>query len=88
MHCLVNKVLFLETSFASTKRPLLQFKDVEKGQKDEKKDEGFPVTDSYTLFHLILPLANMHCAMLLIGWTTSTNDTEELIHVSWPSVSA
>lgn len=73
-----------------SEKPLLQSKDVEEGQKDEKRDEkndeGRPVTYSYTFFHLIFALASMYSAMLLTGWTSSTKDSEELVDVGWSSV--
>jgi hypothetical protein len=86
VYCLFNKVVCLAISFAGSEKPLLESKDVEEGQKDEKKDEGRPVTYSYTFFHLIFALASMYSAMLLTGWTSSTKDSEELVDVGWPSV--
>lgn len=54
-----------------------------KGKKEEKEAE--PVSYSYSFFHLIFALASMYSAMLLSGWTSSS-DSSGLIDVGWTSV--
>jgi serine incorporator 1/3 len=46
-----------------------------KGKKEEK--EARPVSYSYSFFHLIFALASMYSAMLLSGWT-STSESSDL----------
>ncbi|KAL9233097.1 hypothetical protein vseg_008135 [Gypsophila vaccaria] len=66
-----------------TKR-LLDSEDTEAGTN--KKDiESRPVTYSYTFFHLIFALASMYSAMLLSGWTSSS-ESSDLIDIGWSSV--
>lgn len=66
------------------KKPLLEGEDVEEGT--ENKDiEGRPVSYSYSFFHLIFALASMYSAMLLSGWTSSS-ESSDLIDVGWTSV--
>ncbi|KAJ8767542.1 hypothetical protein K2173_017611 [Erythroxylum novogranatense] len=71
------------------KKPLLESEDVEegKGKKEEgkKEEEARPVSYNYTFFHLIFALASMYSAMLLSGWTSSS-ESSELIDVGWTSV--
>ncbi|KAL2341236.1 hypothetical protein Fmac_009176 [Flemingia macrophylla] len=64
-------------------KPLLE-EDVEEG-KTEKEKEAKPVSYSYSFFHLIFALASMYSAMLLSGWT-STSESSDLIDVGWTSV--
>lgn len=71
--------------FPGDKRPLLDSEDVETG-KDKKKDSvAQPVSYSYSFFHLIFALASMYSAMLLSGWTSSSENSD-LIDVGWTSV--
>ncbi|CAK9173674.1 unnamed protein product [Ilex paraguariensis] len=68
------------------KKPLLDSKDVEGGkEKKETVAEARPVSYSYTFFHLIFALASMYSAMLLSGWTSSS-ESSDLIDVGWTSV--
>lgn len=64
--------------------PLLQSDDPESG-KEKKVAEARPVTYSYTFFHLIFALASMYSAMLLSGWTSSS-ESSDYIDVGWTSV--
>lgn len=66
----------------SDKKPLLGggFEEVESGGKATQ-----PVSYSYSFFHLIFTLASMYSAMLLSGWTSSS-ESSELIDVGWTSV--
>lgn len=66
---------------AGDKKPLLESDDVE----SSKGKEARPVSYSYSFFHLIFALASMYSAMLLSGWT-STSETPHLIDVGWTSV--
>lgn len=66
-----------------TSKPLLESGT---NAEDSKKDESKPVTYVYSFFYLIFALASMYSGMLLTGWTTSGQDTEELVNVGWPSV--
>jgi len=63
-------------------KPLLE--EVEEGKTKEEK-EARPVSYSYSFFHLIFALASMYSAMLLSGWT-STSERSDLIDVGWTSV--
>lgn len=65
------------------KKPLLE-SELEEG-KDKKEKEARPVSYSYTFFHLIFALASMYAAMLLSGWT-NTSDSSDLIDVGWTTV--
>ncbi|XP_027116189.2 probable serine incorporator [Coffea eugenioides] len=65
-------------------KPLLESDELEAG-KDKKDAEPRPVSYSYSFFLLIFALASMYSAMLLSGWT-STSDTSDLIDVGWTSV--
>ncbi|CAH9085800.1 unnamed protein product [Cuscuta epithymum] len=68
------------------KRPLLQTdEDVESGGKGKREVEARPVSYSYSFFHLIFTLASMYSAMLLSGWTSSS-ESSQLIDVGWTSV--
>lgn len=67
---------------AGASNPLLNSEDTESGKKDL---ESRPVSYSYTFFHLIFALASMYSAMLLSGWTSST-DSSDLIDIGWASV--
>ncbi|KAA3485472.1 putative serine incorporator [Gossypium australe] len=69
---------------AGTKKPLLEGDDVEEG-KETKEKEARPVSYSYSFFHLIFALASMYSAMLLSGWTSSS-DSSDLVDVGWTSV--
>lgn len=65
------------------KKPLLE-EELEEGKEKEER-EGQPVSYSYTFFHLIFALASMYSAMLLSGWTNSS-ESSDLIDVGWTSV--
>ncbi|OAY27866.1 probable serine incorporator [Manihot esculenta] len=65
------------------KKPLLEEK-LEEGE-EKKEKEAQPVSYSYTFFHLIFALASMYSAMLLSGWTNSS-ESSDLIDVGWTSV--
>ncbi|ESR33042.1 tms1 isoform f [Citrus sinensis] len=67
------------------KKPLLEGEDVEEGTENKKDIEGRPVSYSYSFFHLIFALASMYSAMLLSGWTSSS-ESSDLIDVGWTSV--
>ncbi|XVF38130.1 hypothetical protein REPUB_Repub20aG0072000 [Reevesia pubescens] len=69
---------------SGSKKPLLEGEDVEEG-KEKKEKEARPVSYSYSFFHLIFALASMYSAMLLSGWT-STSESSELVDVGWTSV--
>lgn len=64
-------------------KPLLE--DVEEGKTKKEEKEAKPVSYSYSFFHLIFALASMYSAMLLSGWT-STSESSDLIDVGWTSV--
>lgn len=70
---------------AAGKKPLLEGEDVEEGTENKKDIEGRPVSYSYSFFHLIFALASMYSAMLLSGWTSSS-ESSDLIDVGWTSV--
>ncbi|XP_039071140.1 serine incorporator 3-like isoform X1 [Hibiscus syriacus] len=70
---------------AGTAKPLLEGDDVEEGKEKEKEKEAPPVSYSYSFFHLIFALASMYSAMLLSGWTSSS-ESSDLIDVGWTSV--
>ncbi|CAI0559752.1 unnamed protein product [Linum tenue] len=60
--------------------------DVEEGKgKGKEAEYPRPVSYSYSFFHLIFALASMYSAMLLSGWTSST-ESADLIDVGWTSV--
>lgn len=65
--------------------PLLEAEKLEEGKEKEKETEARPVSYSYSFFHLIFALASMYSAMLLSGWTSSSDDSD-LIDVGWTSV--
>lgn len=65
-------------------KPLLDSDELEAG-KDKKDAEPRPVSYSYSFFLLIFALASMYSAMLLSGWTSSS-DSSDLIDVGWTSV--
>ncbi|KAK4587099.1 hypothetical protein RGQ29_024001 [Quercus rubra] len=69
------------------KKPLLEEEELEEGKEKEKKTdaEARPVSYSYMFFHLIFALASMYSAMLLSGWTNSS-ESSDLIDVGWTSV--
>lgn len=67
----------------SGSKPLLE--EVEEGKTKKEEKEAKPVSYSYSFFHLIFALASMYSAMLLSGWT-STSDSSDLIDVGWTSV--
>ncbi|XP_011010290.1 PREDICTED: probable serine incorporator [Populus euphratica] len=67
------------------KKPLLEAEELEEGKEKKKEAEGQPVSYSYTFFHLIFALASMYSAMLLSGWT-DTSESSSLIDVGWTSV--
>ncbi|CAI9118607.1 OLC1v1020199C1 [Oldenlandia corymbosa var. corymbosa] len=66
------------------KAPLLKSDELEAG-KESAETAAPPVTYSYSFFHLIFALACMYSAMLLSGWTDSS-ETSDLINVGWTSV--
>ncbi|GMI64264.1 hypothetical protein like AT3G06170 [Hibiscus trionum] len=66
---------------AGTAKPLLEGDDVEEG----KEKEARPVSYSYSFFLQIFALASMYSAMLLSGWTSSS-ESSDLIDVGWTSV--
>ncbi|XP_048235246.1 probable serine incorporator isoform X2 [Ricinus communis] len=68
---------------SDAKKPLLE-EQLEEG-KEKKETEARPVSYSYTFFHLIFALASMYSAMLLSGWTSSS-ESSDLIDVGWTSV--
>ncbi|KAH9616939.1 hypothetical protein KSS87_009113 [Heliosperma pusillum] len=70
---------------AGGSKPLLDSDDTEAGGADRKDMESRPVSYSYTFFHLIFALASMYSAMLLSGWTSSS-DNSDLIDIGWASV--
>lgn len=70
---------------AGAKQPLIESEDPEAG-KEKKEQEARPVSYSYTFFHLIFALASMYSGMLLSGWTSSSDDSSDLINVGWTSV--
>ncbi|XP_010546830.1 PREDICTED: serine incorporator 3 isoform X2 [Tarenaya hassleriana] len=63
--------------------PLLE--DPEDGKKKSNETEPRPVSYSYSFFHVIFALASMYAAMLLSGWTDSS-ESASLIDVGWTSV--
>ncbi|CDO98987.1 unnamed protein product [Coffea canephora] len=65
-------------------KPLLESDELEAG-KDKKDAEPRPVSYSYSFFLLIFALASMYSAMLLSGWTSSS-ESSDLIDVGWTSV--
>ncbi|XP_059463192.1 uncharacterized protein LOC132192024 [Corylus avellana] len=67
------------------KKPLLEAEELEEGKEKKKETEARPVSYSYTFFHLIFALASMYSAMLLSGWTDSS-ESSDLIDVGWTSV--
>ncbi|KAK7855736.1 uncharacterized protein LOC111994108 [Quercus suber] len=71
------------------KKPLLDEEELEEGKEKEKEKktdaEARPVSYSYMFFHLIFALASMYSAMLLSGWTSSS-ESSDLIDVGWTSV--
>ncbi|XP_010464184.1 PREDICTED: probable serine incorporator [Camelina sativa] len=58
--------------------------DPEDGKKGSEA-EARPVSYSYSFFHIIFALASMYAAMLLSGWTDSS-ESASLIDVGWTSV--
>jgi hypothetical protein len=58
--------------------------DPEDGKKSGEA-EARPVSYSYSFFHIIFALASMYAAMLLSGWTDSS-ESATLIDVGWTSV--
>eukprot|EP00252_Welwitschia_mirabilis_P015271 TRINITY_DN33555_c0_g1_i1.p1 TRINITY_DN33555_c0_g1~~TRINITY_DN33555_c0_g1_i1.p1 ORF type:complete len:417 (-),score=61.18 TRINITY_DN33555_c0_g1_i1:267-1517(-) len=71
---------------AGSEKPLLSFENLEEEKKEKQKEEAQPVKYSYAFFHVIFALASMYSAMLLSGWSSSTQDGQKLIDVGWPSV--
>lgn len=69
--------------FAGGKEALLE--DPEDGKKKSGEAEARPVSYSYSFFHIIFALASMYAAMLLSGWTDSS-ESATLIDVGWTSV--
>ncbi|XP_054804504.1 uncharacterized protein LOC129307673 [Prosopis cineraria] len=67
------------------KKPLLEAEELEEGKGKKEGKEAQPVSYSYSFFHLIFALASMYSAMLLSGWTSSS-DSSGLIDVGWTSV--
>lgn len=80
---LLDIKLFANSCVAAGKKPLLEEK-LEEGE-EKKEKEAQPVSYSYTFFHLIFALASMYSAMLLSGWTNSS-ESSDLIDVGWTSV--
>lgn len=70
---------------AAEKKPLLEAGEMEEGKEKSKETEARPVSYSYTFFHVIFALASMYSAMLLSGWTSSS-ESSDLIDVGWTSV--
>ncbi|MCH96700.1 putative serine incorporator-like [Trifolium medium] len=68
---------------AGESKPLLE--EVEEGKSKKEEKEARPVSYSYSFFHLIFALATMYSAMLLSGWTSSS-ESSDLIDVGWTSV--
>ncbi|TMW97764.1 hypothetical protein EJD97_005023 [Solanum chilense] len=69
-------------SVVGEKKSLLASEELESGKGSP---EARPVSYSYTFFHLIFALASMYSAMLLSGWTSSS-ESSELIDVGWTSL--
>ncbi|XP_041001006.1 serine incorporator 3 [Juglans microcarpa x Juglans regia] len=67
------------------KKPLLEAEEMEEGKEKSKETEARPVSYSYAFFHVIFALASMYSAMLLSGWTNSS-ESSDLIDVGWTSV--
>lgn len=91
---LLIQIVFLDISTSSLcdkfspaaeKKPLLKSEELEEGKEGKKEKEPRPVSYSYTFFHLIFALASMYSAMLLSGWTSSS-ESSDLIDVGWTSV--
>ncbi|KAF5452450.1 hypothetical protein F2P56_027446 [Juglans regia] len=70
---------------SAEKKPLLKAEEMEEGKEKSKETEARPVSYSYTFFHVIFALASMYSAMLLSGWTNSS-ESSDLIDVGWTSV--
>ncbi|KAG6664416.1 serine incorporator 3 isoform X1 [Carya illinoinensis] len=70
---------------SAEKKPLLEAGEMEEGKEKSKETEARPVSYSYTFFHVIFALASMYSAMLLSGWTSSS-ESSDLIDVGWTSV--
>lgn len=70
---------------AAEKKPLLEAEEMEEGKEKKKETEARPVSYSYSFFHVIFALASMYSAMLLSGWTSSS-ESSDLIDVGWTSV--
>lgn len=68
---------------SGAKKPLLD-EELEEG-KEKKEKEMRPVSYSYSFFHLIFALASMYAAMLLSGWTNSS-ESSDLIDIGWTTV--
>ncbi|XP_016485904.2 uncharacterized protein LOC107806293 [Nicotiana tabacum] len=64
------------------KKSLLASEELESGKGST---EPRPVSYSYSFFHLIFALASMYSAMLLSGWTSSS-ESSDLIDVGWTSL--
>ncbi|OIT35047.1 uncharacterized protein LOC107761085 [Nicotiana tabacum] len=64
------------------KKSLLASEELESGKGSA---EARPVSYSYSFFHLIFALASMYSAMLLSGWTSSS-ESSDLIDVGWTSL--
>ncbi|XP_028759944.1 probable serine incorporator [Neltuma alba] len=67
------------------KKPLLEAEEMEEGKGKKQEKDAEPVSYSYSFFHLIFALASMYSAMLLSGWTSSS-DSSGLVDVGWTSV--
>ncbi|XP_028759956.1 probable serine incorporator [Neltuma alba] len=67
------------------KKPLLEAEEMEEGKGKKEEKDAEPVSYSYSFFHLIFALASMYSAMLLSGWTSSS-DSSGLVDVGWTSV--
>lgn len=73
----------IKNHHTGAKKPLLD-EELEEG-KEKKEKEMRPVSYSYSFFHLIFALASMYAAMLLSGWTNSS-ESSDLIDIGWTTV--
>lgn len=71
-----------QSSVIGEKKSLLASEELESGKGST---EPRPVSYSYSFFHLIFALASMYSAMLLSGWTSSS-ESSDLIDVGWTSL--
>ncbi|ESQ49423.1 hypothetical protein EUTSA_v10020853mg [Eutrema salsugineum] len=78
-----SSTTFLSPPSSPRSEALLE--DPEDGKKKSGGGEARPVSYSYSFFHIIFALASMYAAMLLSGWTDSS-ESASLIDVGWTSV--